>query len=67
MLSHEEVVEQVAKFYEVEPDSNGEYNTSDYDFTAGCYLHNGLWLNLSSVVDCVEEILENIKGGILND
>ena len=61
-MEHKTVVEAVAKFYEVEPDLHGEF-----DPTLGCRLENGVWLNLASVVDCVEEILENIRQGILND
>lgn len=61
-MEHGTVVKAVSDFYEVEPEPNGEF-----DPTLGCRLENGLWLNLASVVDCVEEILENIKQGILND
>lgn len=59
-MTHEEIIKAVAEFYNVEPDENGGYNVSDYDFTAGCSLGNGLWLNLASVVDCIEEIMEDL-------
>lgn len=60
-MKHETVVNAVGKFYDVEP------NNGEFDPTLGCRLENGLWLNLASVVDCVEEILENIRQGVLND
>lgn len=61
-MTRQEIVEKVAEFYEVEP------NEESYDFMSGVILkESGLWLNLSSVTDCIEEILENIQGGILND
>lgn len=59
----EEVMEKakeiVAKQFNIEPEEDGEYDTSSYDWEAGCYC-NGVWISPKEALRCMETfILEN--------
>lgn len=64
-MSRNEIVEAVADYYGIDYDDidkkdNGDYDIrNDYNFQAGCSMGNGTWLNLESVVKCIESILED--------
>ena len=53
-MSREELMERLADWFGIEPDENGEYDITDYDWTSGCYM-NHTWFSLAEVVRCLED------------
>ena len=63
-MDRQEIIECVAHWFGIEPDEGYyDYDTNSYNWQAGCYLSgstNGTFLNLAEVVDCIEDMMEDI-------
>ena len=49
MSIKQEIIEALAREYNIEPNEDGEYDLTDYNWTAGCYA-NGTWMSLANIV-----------------
>ena len=49
MSIKQEIIEALAREYNIEPNEDGEYDLTDYNWTAGCY-SNGTWMSLANIV-----------------
>lgn len=64
-MDEKKLKKYIADWFGVEPDEDGEYDTSDYDWTAGCsFGYGGKWLSLGEVLECMKDALDN--EGLLN-
>ena len=51
-MTRAELIGALADWYGIEPDENGEYDLTDYDWEAGCSF-DGAWLSLANIVACL--------------
>lgn len=56
-MSREEIMEYVASYFGIEPDEDGEFDISGYDWQAGCYINRDQWMSLAEVVRCIESFI----------
>ena len=52
-MTREEAIELLAEYFEIEPDENGEHDLNSYDWTSGCSMGGGVWLNLANVIEAL--------------
>ena len=56
-MDREEIINALAEYFGIEPSEDGEYDLTDYDWTAGCRFAYGSdrWLSLANVVKALTE------------
>ncbi len=52
-MDRDEIIYKLAEYFDIEPNENGEYDLSDYEWTAGCRFAGCTWLNLANVVEAL--------------
>lgn len=52
-MDRQEIMKMLAEWFDIEPNENGEYDITSYDWIAGCSMGNS-WLSLAEVVRCLE-------------
>lgn len=52
-MDRDEIIYKLAEYFDIEPNENGEYDLSDYEWTAGCRFAGCAWLNLANVVEAL--------------
>ena len=52
-MEREEIINKLAEYFDIEPNENGEYDLSDYEWTAGCRMDGYTWLSLANVVEAL--------------
>lgn len=53
----DEIIRALAEAYGIEPNEDGEYDLSEYEWSSGCYHGNGMWLTLANVVEIISEVI----------
>ena len=48
-----EVIERLAEYYGIEPESNGRFDLDSYEWVAGCGDGHGRWISLANVVKAI--------------
>ncbi len=53
-MGKKEIIRRLGEYFDCELGENGEYDLTDYDWTAGCrFSPDGKWLSLSTVVEAL--------------
>lgn len=55
-MLREDIIKMLASWFGIAPNEDGEYDTDDYEWQAGCY-KNGKWFCLAEIVECLDSNL----------
>lgn len=55
-MDREDIMQEIAEYFHIEPNDEGEYDIESYNWQAGCYI-DSTWFSPAEVVYCIEEII----------